>query len=150
METKWLTAQSFERNQTLLEAINKLIIHLNLTAKGIDDRMDEEEIGNAYDTVRSFLRRLDGASSEAEKFRYEPIMGFDDRDRRLVRNYVEAKSRTLRYKSPLFRRSPADVLAILDGIRPEERTLLISSLLELTHLLEEHLAMDTKELFGEI
>lgn len=150
METKWLTAQSFERNQTLLEAINKLIIHLNLSAKGIDDRMEEVEIRSAYDIVRSFLKKLETVSNDAEKSRHEPIIGLDDRDRRLVRNYVEAKSRTVKYKSPLFRQSPADVLAVLDGDRPEDKKALIASLLELTSLLEEHLALDTKELFGEI
>lgn len=148
METKWLTIQSFEKSQSLLESINKLIIHLKLKAIDIDDRMDEEEITFSQNAVKSFLKKLSNLAESAEK-QGEPMTGVDIRFRKLVRNFIDAKAKTTRYKSVLFRTSPQVVLDLLEN-KAENNKALIDSLTELGTLLEDHVSIDARELIGEI
>jgi hypothetical protein len=149
METKWLIVQSFERSQTLLEAINKLIIHLKLTAKGVDDRMAREEVDMAFAAVRAFLKKLGELAGSAET-KGTPITGIDVRYRKLVRNFVDAKGKSAKYKSVLFKQSPQTVLSLMDTNDLVSRQALIDSLAELGLLLEDHVAIDARELIGEI
>jgi len=43
-DTKHLSVQSFQRNQSLLEALNNYLIHIKLTAKGLDSKFQPEII----------------------------------------------------------------------------------------------------------
>lgn len=149
MENKWLTIQSFERNQNLLELINKLLIHLKLHSKGIDDRMNPEEVLDAKKALILFLTKLDSLVHSIEK-KSDPLTGIDLRYRKLIRNFVDAKNRTSKFKSSLFRNSPGKVLELINSSKQEDVIQLIDSLTELRALLDDHIAFDTKDLIGEI
>lgn len=149
METKWLSIQSFQRSQNLLDIINKYLIHLKLSSKGIDDKVSKDEISTAKETVENFLKKLDVlVNIEAKKT--DPLTGLDIRYRRLIRNFVEAKSKRSRFKSTLFKSSPGRVLELVNSTKLEDKKELINSLTELRTLLEDHISVDLKELIGDI
>ncbi len=78
------------------------------------------------------------------------LTGVDGRYRNLVRKFAEAKSRSSRYQSALFRKDPNVVLDMLDAPAAGDMIKLIESLTEFRSLLEDHLSSDTRELIGEL
>jgi len=149
METKQLAIQSFERGQSLLERLNKLLIHLKLTQKGISDQQSAEEIQAAKEVIKAFLSKLSTLVAAAEQDA-NALTGVDIRYRSLVRKFAEAKSRNSRYRSALFKKNPQAVLEMLDSPVTEDIQKLIESLTEFRALLEDHLSFDTRELIGEL
>jgi hypothetical protein len=149
MEAKQLAMQSFERNQGLLERINKLLIHLKLSRKGIDDKMGQAEINDAKDLIVKFLTKLDTLVISIEQTS-DPLTGIDLRYRNLVRKYVEAKGRKTKFKSTLFKNSPKKVLDLMNSNDSEDIVKLIDSLAEFRSLLEDHAVVDTRELIGDL
>jgi len=149
METKQLAIQSFERGQSLLERLNKLLIHLKLTQKGISDQQPADEIQAAKEVVKNFLSKLNSLVIATEQDA-NALTGVDGRYRNLVRKFAEAKGRTSRYRSPLFKKNPQAVLELLDSSVTEDMPKLIESLTEFRALLEDHLSFDTRELIGEL
>ena len=148
METKWLTVQSFQRDQNLLDQINKLLIHIKLQAEGISSSFSEEEIKEALKLVENFLMKLSSLVKSLEDKKGEALMGTDYRLRNLARNFVDAKGKRRKYKSLLFKASPEPVLEML---RKDDRSQsLIDSLSELRTLIEEHISIDSSEIFGDI
>lgn len=147
MKTKELAFQSFERNQSLLESINKILIHLKLSTKGIDDRMEAEEINNAKSLVFEFMKKL--SSLVGTQNHADPLTGIDLRYRSLVRKYVDAKSRKNQFKSTLFKNSPEKVLELIDSEQTEDRVKLIESLSEFRKLIQNHGLSDVRELMGD-
>ena len=149
METKQLALQSFERNQGLLDNINKFLIHLKLSQKGIDDKMDEKEVDGAKSQITLFFGKLntlvDTAGSAAN-----PLTGVDVRYRSLVRKYVDAKSHRSKFKSILFKNSPEKVMQLMDSSESSDVIKLIESLSEFRSLLEDHGIVDARELIGDI
>jgi len=149
METKQLAIQSFERGQSILERLNKLLIHLKLTQKGISDQQSAEEIQLAKTTVKLFLSKLSTLVTSNEQDD-SALIGVDGRYRNLVHKFAEAKNRSSRYRSALFRKDPNIVLAMLDAPAGDDMVKLIESLTEFRSLLEDHLSSDTRELIGEL
>lgn len=149
MEKKQLAIQSFERNQGLLDNINKLLIHLKLSQKGIDDNMDQDEISFAKSLITSFFGKLSTLVNEAEDAS-NPLTGIDMRYRSLVRKYVDAKGKKKQFKSALFKNSPQQVLLLMNSSESSDITKLIESLSEFRSLLEDHGIVDTRELIGDI
>jgi hypothetical protein len=149
METKQLAIQSFERGQSILERLNKLLIHFKLTQKGINDQQPAEEIQTAKQTVKAFLSKLSSLVGTADQD-LNALTGVDGRYRNLVRKFAEAKSRSSRYRSALFRKDPETVLLMLDAPSLDDMSKLIESLTEFRALLEDHLSSDTRELIGEL
>lgn len=149
MENKWLTIQSFEKNQNLLELLNKLLIHFKLTEKGLDDKMSVEEIEESKKALTNFLKKLN-LQIHGMETGMETLTGIDLRSRKLIRNFMEARRGGTKFKSDLFKSSPSKVLEMMNSTNKEEKTDLISSLTELRGLLEEHVALDAQDLIGEI
>lgn len=148
METKWLTVQSFQRDQNLLDQINKLLIHIKLQAEGIGSSFSDEQIKEALKLVENFLMKLSFLVKSLEDKKGEALMGTDYRLRNLARNFVDAKGKRRKYKSLLFKASPEPVLEML---RKDDRSQsLIDSLSELRTLIEEHISIDSSKIFGDI
>lgn len=149
METKWLSIQSFQRSQNLLDLINKYLIHLKLSSKGIDDKFSKGEIVDAKEKIVLFIKKLDGLVNIESK-KTDPLTGLDIRYRKLIRNFVEAKSKKSRFKSILFKGTPGRVLDLVNSQSLDDKKELINSLMELRMLLEDHISIDLKELMGDI
>ena len=148
METKWLTVQSFQRNQNLLDLINKLLIHFKLEMEGYNSMFSEKEIQEAEQKIKLFLEKLTRLVKSLEDNKGEPLTGTDYRLRNLARNFVDAKSKRRKYKSVLFKSSPQPVLEMLQNNERGEN--LIDSLTELRTLVEEHISADSSEIFGHL
>ena len=96
----------------------------------------------------AFLNKLDTALEN--RVQSNILFGMDERNRMLVRNFLEAKSKTKKFKSPLFKKSPSEVIKLLEKQFFYKEESLIGSLSELRTLIEEHLTVDIKELIGDI
>ncbi len=149
METKELAFQSFERNQSLLESINRMLIHLRLSKKGVDDKISVADINASKQYISDFMTKLEQLVSTAQN-NADPLIGIDLRYRNLVRKYVDAKSKKTQFKSALFKSSPQKVLELINSDTAEDRIKLIDSLAEFRKLVQTHGLSDIRELMGEI
>jgi exopolysaccharide biosynthesis predicted pyruvyltransferase EpsI len=148
METKMLAFQSFETNQAVLGLINKLIIYIKLKSKNTDPKISDKEIKWAKEKLIEFLKKLD--ASLENRLHSNILFGMDERNRMLVRNFLEAKGKTKKFKSLLFKKSPSEVAKLLEKPTFYKEPILVDSLAELRTLIEEHLTVDIKELIGDI
>lgn len=150
MSTQWLTVQSFQHNQDLLTAINKLSIHLRLQLEGHKDAKRIEETNKAREILSSFFRELETIVNDTERGEGMPVLGTNPRLRQLARNFVTAKRNRRRFRSPLFQKGPAHFQQLLQVERREDYPVLLESLQELRVLLEEHMHLDAERVLGEI
>lgn len=148
MDSKMLSIRSFERNQILLNLINKIITHLQLKRHGIVQSDDAQELLKAKRVLVGFLTSIDDAISTSSQG-HQILKGVDMRERTFIRKFIDAKRKSRQYKSILFKKSPLEVSALLqkDNTDPAE---LIEALTDLRNLINEHLALDLKDLVGDI
>ena len=148
MDSKMLSIRSFERNQTLVAMINKVITHLRLASHGISDELNPEEISSAKNILIKFLGSINVAFKE-DPHGAKILKGADLRERSFIRKYFDARKKPKQYKSILFKKSPEDVIILLNA-ESNNAASLIDSLIDLRNLINEHLAIDLKDLVGEI
>ena len=89
---------------------------------------------------------VDKATMDVDK--ESKILGVDLRERTFIRKYIDARKKHKQYKSILFKKSPKEVVLLLENDR--EKNLLIESLIDLRNLINEHIAIDLKDLVGDI
>lgn len=150
-DTKHLSFQSFQNNQTLLEALNNYILHLKLRLEEIDDKFSPGEINQARNRILNFLKRLAEITADIEA---EPggtgLYGLDERFKSLINRYIEARKKKTVFKSALFRQDPEVVISELQHESPKKLEGLIQSLSELETLIEDHILIDVKEVIVDI
>jgi hypothetical protein len=146
MESKMLSIRSFEKNQNLIGLINKLVTHYQLKMHEINDGLSELDIQKAKITLKNFLNSVDKATIDVDK--ESKILGVDLRERTFIRKYIDARKKHKQYKSILFKKSPKEVVLLLEN--DQEKNLLIESLIDLRNLINEHIAIDLKDLVGDL
>jgi hypothetical protein len=149
MEAKWLSVQSFFRNQSLISAINALCIHWKLQMEGIEDEEDEEDVKEARILIRDFLVEFDRQVANYERSMFQILPGVDPRQFALVKRFVSAKRRK-DFSSVTFKDKPGKVIELLDNENPNNLEPLVNALTELRILLEEHNQADVQNLVPEI
>ena len=150
MSIQWLAVQSFQHNQDLLAAINKISIHLRLQLEGTEDAERAGEANTAREILASFFRELEIPVNVTERGEAVPVLGANPRLRQLARSFVMAKRNSHRFHSSLFRKGVGCFEQLLNSDRSEDRTALLESLEELRVLLEEHMHVDAERVLGEI
>jgi hypothetical protein len=147
MDSKMLSIRSFEKNQTLLSLINKLITHLKLQSHGIEDKIEATEIEKAKQVLKNFLLSVEKAIGQVSPGS-KMLKGVDLRERSFIRKYIEAGKKPKQYGSILFKTSPTEVIARLEDKNNSKEV--IESLTDLRNLINEHIAVDLKDLVGDI
>lgn len=150
MENKWLSIQSFQRNQSLLDYISKVVIYLKLTGKNLDSKISIEEVNHAKGIIAKFLTKLNGLVISVENDANDPLTGVDLKLRSFAKSFVDARSRRTKFKSPLFVGNIEHIQTLLNSDAEENRAALIDSLNDLKLLLDEQVSLDTKEIISEI
>ena len=150
MSIQWLAVQSFQHNQDLLAAINKLSIHLRLQLEGNEDAERAGEANNARELLSSFFGDLETLVKDTERGEEVPVLGANPRLRQLARSFVKAKRNRHRFRSSLFRNGAGRFQQLLRSTTKEDRQALLESLEELRVLVEEHMHVDTERVLGEI
>lgn len=150
MSIQWLAVQSFQHNQDLLAAINKLSIHLKLQLEGDEDKERVGEANEAREILSSFFRELETLVNDTERGEEMPVLGANPRLRELARSFVTAKRNRRRFRSPLFRHGAGRVRQLVHSDNREDCQTLLESLQELRVLLEEHMHVDAERVLGEI
>jgi len=147
MDSKMLSIRSFEKNQNLLNLINKTVTHLRLKAHNISDDFSDEELLKAGQVLIHFLNSINNAIMESEGSKI--LKGVDFRERTFIRKFIDAKRKSKQYKSILFKKSPLDVIELLKT-ENADNVKLIEALTDLRNLINEHIALDLKDLVGDI
>ena len=150
MSVQWLAVQSFQHNQDLLAAINKLSIHLRLQLEGNEDAERVGEANKAREMLSSFFRELETLVNDTERGEEVPVLGANPRLRQLARSFVKAKRNRHRFRSSLFRNGAGCFQQLLQSNTKEDRQALLESLEELRVLVEEHMHVDAERVLGEI
>ena len=150
MSIQWLAVQSFQHNQDLLAAINKLSIHLRLQFEGNEDAERAGEANKAREMLSSFFRELETLVNDTERGEEVPVLGANPRLRQLARSFVKAKRNRHRFRSSLFRNGAGCFQQLLQSNTKEDRQALLESLEELRVLVEEHMHVDAERVLGEI
>ena len=150
MSVQWLAVQSFQHNQDLLAAINKLSIHLRPQFEGNEDAERAGEANKAREMLSSFFRELETLVNDTERGEEVPVLGANPRLRQLARSFVRAKRNRHRFRSSLFRNGAGCFQQLLQSNTKEDRQALLESLEELRVLVEEHMHVDAERVLGEI
>lgn len=150
MSVQWLAVQSFQKNQDLLAAINKLSIHLRLQLERNEDAERAGEANKAREMLSSFFRELETLVNDTERGEEVPVLGANPRLRELARRFVRAKRNRRRFRSSLFRNGAGCFQQLLHSNTKEDRQALLESLEELRVLVEEHMHVDAERVLGEI
>jgi len=150
VSVQWLAVQSFQHNQDLLAAINKLSIHLRLQLEGNEDAERAGEANKAREMLSSFFRELETLVNDTERGEEVPVLGANPRLRQLARSFVKAKRNRHRFRSSLFRNGAGCFQQLLQSNTKEDRQALLESLEELRVLVEEHMHVDAERVLGEI
>jgi len=150
VSVQWLAVQSFQHNQDLLAAINKLSIHLRLQFEGNEDAERAGEANKAREMLSSFFRELETLVNDTERGEEVPVLGANPRLRQLARSFVKAKRNRHRFRSSLFRNGAGCFQQLLQSNTKEDRQALLESLEELRVLVEEHMHVDAERVLGEI
>ena len=148
MSTEWLTAESFERNQRLISAINTLSIHTKLAREGIDNVPEVGDISEARSELHQFLDGIGPMLHIVESDRDAPLLGADQRMSLLVRQF--ASTRRQRPRSILHTLPVEQAALLLNSNRPAKMDLLIDYLRALRTLVEQHTYADVVNLLGEV
>lgn len=144
-----LSIRSFEKNQTLVGLINKLITHFKFKSYNIDDNVQPSEIERAKEILIHFLESIVNAISDNANGN-KIVKGVDMRERVFIRKFIDAQKKQKHYKSLLFKDSPSEVITLLKSSVNGNTDQLIESLSDLRNLINEHLAIDLKDLVGDI
>src|SRR4051812_19623385 len=123
MSSEWLTAESFERNQRLISAINTLSIHTKLAREGIANAPAVGDVAEARKELNAFLERIGPLVRDVEVNRDAPILGADQRLSLLVRQF--ASTRQQRPASILHAMPIEQVAALIDSVQPSDQDKLI-------------------------
>lgn len=150
MDSKWLSIQSFERNQGLIEDINQVILSFKFKLLGKPVRSGSEgETDKAWGHLERLIPKLIAFSKTDTK---NAILGIDSRYRSFVRSFVEAQSRSTKFRSKLFDRDRAEeLLSQIENPRTrEDYEAIINSLSDLRVIVEDHNSLDLRELLQNI
>ena len=148
MTADWLTFQSFQRSQEVLQAINTLSTHLKLSLRGIPEE-DLQAADRSADTLQSFLDKLEAAAEQAEGSTTTPIFGVDPRLQQLAEDYLDAK-RERRFRSRLSMRARGTIKTLYASKDRDDQEALIEYLAQLRVLVEEHMRDDANQILGAI
>jgi len=150
METKWLTIQSFKRNQTLIDHVNKLLIHYKLLLVKKSHELVQNNIEESQNFLREFLNSILQFTQKPDSDK-EAILGTDSRLRSFIRSFEVAKNKKRQFKSKLFKSDPFEIVNLIGNSKTEEEyNQLINALTELRTIVETHNTADLKELIEGI
>jgi hypothetical protein len=149
MNTQWLTTESFELNQAIISAINRLSIHAKLSLARKRDAASVESLEHARRALRDFLDRFGPLVRDIERDQEAPIVGVAPRLGMLARNYVRAR-KTEPAHAPLRSASLGELRSLIDSDRLEDQRMLVECLRELRTLVEEHAHADDIGVLGEM
>ena len=149
METKWLTIQSFKRNQGLIDHLNKLLVYYKLKILGRNEELKQYDIDDSKTTIELFLKKILDFTSNSKN--NKAILGVDSRLRSFVRRFEDAKNRKRQFKSKLFKESPYEILSLMENPQSKEDfETIVNSLSDLRTIIESHNSEDLKDLIEGI
>lgn len=148
MSNSWLTAESFDRGQRLVQTVNSLAIQVKLTLAGVQNPERAAAADQAREELRVFLSHFAKWLDEVERAPEPLVTGIDPRLHQLITTMATQRRQWPR-RSLLYRLPMEQVQALLDATTPAELHQLLECLHELRALLEDHLHIDLVSLLGE-
>ncbi len=149
MTASWLTYQSFQRSQEVLQAINSLSTYLKLKLSGNLDQEHRRAVDQSVEILRKFLDVLEAAARQVDGPQAAPMLGVDPRLQQLAHSFLRAR-RQERFCSPLFTEPIAEIGTLLSSEDRSDQKALVACLAELRVLVEEHMDDDVNNVLGTI
>lgn len=149
MSKEWLTAESFERFNLLISAINSILIHTKLRVAGIDDAGRREEFKTSRKYLLTFLAQFGPIVQEIEKDESWVPVGTDPRLDDLARSLVDIRRRRPRQLS-LEAVSLVELKQLLEQDDVQNASKVINYLKDLRGLLEQQAHADVISILGEL
>lgn len=146
MSEDWLSAESFERANDLISAVNTLSIHTKLG--GVEPAL-EKLVAGARQKLAGFIDRLAVTAGQVESNSQAPLPGADPRWGLLARSFASARQSRL-LGDDFAAMSAADIKTLLFSTDPADRLLRLDCLRMLRRLLEENVAQDTVGILGDL
>jgi hypothetical protein len=149
MTTEWLSAQSFERNQQLLSAINTLSINAKLRQLGADDSARREAVERAQNDLINFVEAMEPIVHEVKADEDQIAVSADPRLNDLALNLASSRYKGKKASS-LGVATPADLKQLLLSTDVHDIAKLVSYLRELRKVIEQHTHVDVVNMLGEM
>ncbi|KSV17090.1 hypothetical protein CY91_04660 [Dehalococcoides mccartyi] len=149
MSKEWFNAESFERFQQLISAINAVLIHSKLRLAGIDDAGRRPEFETSRKYLLAFLEQFGPIVQEVEKDENWVPAGTDPRLDDLARSLADIRRRRPR-KFSLASVSVVELKQLLELDDMENANKVIEYLRDLRNLLEQQAHADVISILGEL
>ena len=149
MSKEWFNAESFERFQQLISAINVVLIHSKLRIAGIDDAGRRLEFETSRKYLLAFLEQFGPIVQEVEKDENWVPAGTDPRLDDLARSLADIRRRRPR-KFSLASVSVVELKKLLELDAMENENRVIEYLRDLRNLLEQQAHADVISILGEL
>ncbi|AGG05939.1 hypothetical protein [Dehalococcoides mccartyi] len=149
MSKEWFNAESFERFQQLISAINAVLIHSKLRLAGIDDAERRPEFETSRKYLLAFLEQFGPIVQEVERDENWVPAGTDPRLDDLARSLADIRRRRPR-KFSLASVSVVELKQLLELDDIENASRVIEYLRDLRNLLEQQAHADVISILGEL
>jgi hypothetical protein len=146
---EWLNAESFERFNLLISAINSVLIHTKLRVAGIDDAGRREEFETSRKYLLAFLDQFGPIVQEIEKDESWVPVGTNPRLDDLARSLADIRRRRPR-KLSLEGVSLVELKQLLEQDDIQNASKIINYLKDLRGLLEQQAHADVISILGEL
>lgn len=147
MSNEWLAAESSERTNNVLAAINAVSIHTKLQIAGTADDPDTRRIDEAKQCILAFLESLGQFIDQISDDEHGPVIGADPRSSVVAKRFVAA-ARSDQNKSPLYQLPLDRVKEIIASNGRDDPNELVLCLRDLRNLLEQDARPDANAVSG--
>ena len=148
MSHAWEKAQSFERTQQLLRAVNTVSLHTKRTLAGKGDEANAPRVKEARELLERFLTAL---AADLENLTHnQAVLSASPAPAGLFARRFQRARLECRDPSPLFARPLPEFIGLFDSTQPGKRQELVQGLAALRKVLEEHHYTDSVSLLGEL
>jgi hypothetical protein len=137
MQPDWAIAQGYQHSQTVVAAINDLMLGLKLKRRGITSPQREGNIAAAREELRTFLGALENLAEQAETSADRPLVGATPSLCALAETLAEACRRDSARPVGLRAERIGEIRMLLEAADPSDQERLLAYLSDLRILLEE-------------
>jgi hypothetical protein len=137
MQPDWVIAQGYQHSQTVVAAINDLMLGLKLKQRGVTSPRRERNTAAAREELRTFLGALENLAEQAEASADRPLVGATPSLCALAETLAEAYRRDSARPVGLRAERIGEIRMLLEAADPADQERLLAYLSNLRRLLEE-------------
>jgi hypothetical protein len=138
MQSDWITAQSYQHSQSIVAAINDLLLGLKLSQRGIKTPERDQVIGEARQRLQAFFSAFENLAEQAELSVDKPLVGAMPSLCALAERLASSRRGSSPHLMRLRAEPIREVRLLLEADDLASQGRLLAYLSDLRTLLEEH------------